>query len=201
MKDKQVIISIGREFGSGGHEIAEKLAERFQLPLYDYNLLREIADEKNVSISNLAPYDEVYRTGFGSRTVRGYNNSPQKNIANMQFDFLKKKAKEGESFVVVGRCAEHALKEYDALITIFILGDLDAKIRRISKLYTLSSKEAKDLIAEQDKKRKTYHNYFCDKKWGDSRNYEFSINSSKLGVDATADILEDYIKKRMNDMK
>lgn len=196
MEQKQMIISIGREFGSAGHEIAEKLAERFSLPLYDYNLLREIAGEKKVNVANLEPYDEVPKKGFGSRTVRGYSNSPQENIAYMQFDFLKKKAKEGQSFVVVGRCAEEALKEYKGLITIFILADMDTKIERIAKLHNLSERQAKEMIIQQDKKRKAYHNYFCEGKWGDSRNYEFSINSSKLGLEATVEVLEDYIKRR-----
>ena len=196
MEQKQMIISIGREFGSAGHEIAEKLAERFSLPLYDYNLLREIAGEKKVNVANLEPYDEVPKKGFGSRTVRGYSNSPQENIAYMQFDFLKKKAKEGQSFVVVGRCAEEALKEYKGLITIFILGDMDTKIERIAKLHNLSERQAKEMIIQQDKKRKAYHNYFCEGKWGDSRNYEFSINSSKLGLEVTVEVLEDYIKRR-----
>ena len=196
MEQKQMIISIGREFGSAGHEIAEKLAERFSLPLYDYNLLREIAGEKKVNVANLEPYDEVPKKGFGSRTVRGYSNSPQENIAYMQFDFLKKKAKEGQSFVVVGRCAEEALKEYKGLITIFILGDMNTKIERIAKLHNLSEKQAKEMIIQQDKKRKAYHNYFCEGKWGDSRNYEFSINSSKLGLEVTVEVLEDYIKRR-----
>ena len=196
MEQKQMIISIGREFGSAGHEIAEKLAERFSLPLYDYNLLREIAGEKKVNVANLEPYDEVPKKGFGSRTVRGYSNSPQENIAYMQFDFLKKKAKEGQSFVVVGRCAEEALKEYKGLITIFILGDMDTKIERIAKLHNLSEKQAKEMIIQQDKKRKAYHNYLCEGKWGDSRNYEFSINSSKLGLEVTVEVLEDYIKRR-----
>ena len=196
MEQKQMIISIGREFGSAGHEIAEKLAERFSLPLYDYNLLREIAGEKKVNVANLEPYDEVPKKGFGSRTVRGYSNSPQENIAYMQFDFLKKKAKEGQSFVVVGRCAEEALKEYKGLITIFILGDMDTKIERIAKLHNLSEKQAKEMFIQQEKKRKAYHNYFCEGKWGDSRNYEFSINSSKLGLEVTVEVLEDYIKRR-----
>lgn len=193
---KQVIISVGREFGSGGHEIAQKLAERFNLPLYDYNLLREIASEKNVAASNLEQYDEVPKKGF-SKTVRGFNNSPSINIAYMQFDFLKKKAAEGESFVVVGRCSEEVLQEYEGLITIFVLGDMDKKIERIKRIYKLSDEEAKQLIDKQSKKRKAYHNYFCEKKWGDSRNYELSINSSKLGEEATTDMLEDYIKRRI----
>ena len=195
MEEKQFIISIGREFGSAGHEI--ELSKRFQIPLYDYHLMREIADEKKVNVRNLEPYDEIPKKGFGSRTVRGYSNSPQENIAYMQFEFLKKKAGEGKSFVVVGRCAEEALKEFSGLITIFILGDMDKKIERICKLYEIDAKKAGNLILEQDKKRKNYHNYFCEGKWGDSRNYEFSINSSKLGVPATTDMIEDYIRKRL----
>lgn len=197
MEQKQVIISIGREFGSAGHEIAEKLAEKFQLKLYDYHLLREIASEKNVNVAELEPYDEIPKKGFGSRTVRGFSNSPQENIAYMQFNHLKKKASEGESFVVVGRCSEEALKEYKGLITIFILGDMDTKVARIAKLHNLSDKDAKEMVIEQDKKRKAYHNYFCEGKWGDSRNYELSINSSKLGLEATVELLEDYINKRI----
>ncbi len=197
MEQKQVIISIGREFGSAGHEIAEKIAKKLELPIYDYNLLREIAGEKNVNVANLEPYDEVPKKGFGYRTVRGYSNSPQENIAYMQFDFLKKKAAEGESFVVVGRCSEECLKEYKNLITIFIIGDMETKVARIMKLHNLSEKDAKEMVIEQDKKRKAYHNYFCVGKWGDSRNYELSINSSRLGLEGTTELLEDYINKRM----
>lgn len=197
MKQKQVIISIGREFGSAGHEIAEILAERFQLKLYDYHLLREIASEKNVHVAELEPYDEIPKKGFGSRTVKGYSNSPQENIAYMQFKHLRKRASEGKSFVVVGRCAEEALKEYNGLITIFVLGDMDKKIARIMKLHNVSEKKAKKMIIEQDKKRKAYHNYFCEGKWGHSQNYDISINSSKLGVEATVEMLQDYINRRI----
>lgn len=197
MEEKQVIISIGREFGSAGHEIAEVLAEKYQMKLYDYHLLREIANEKNVHVAELEPYDEIPKKGFGYRTVKGYSNSPQENIAYMQFNHLKKRAAEGKSFVVVGRCAEEALKDYKGLISIFILGNMDKKIERIMRLHNVSEKKAKEMIIEQDKKRKAYHNYFCEGKWGDSRNYDFSINSSKLGVEATIEILEDYINRRI----
>ena len=197
MEGKQVIISIGREFGSAGHEIAEVLAEKYQMKLYDYHLLREIADEKNVHVAELEPYDEIPKKGFGYRTVKGYSNSPQENIAYMQFNHLKKRAAQGRSFIVVGRCAEEALKDYKGLISIFILGDMDKKIERIMRLHNVSEKKAKEMIIEQDKKRKAYHNYFCEGKWGDSRNYDFSINSSKLGVEATIELLEDYINRRI----
>ena len=196
MTEKQTIISIGREFGSGGHVIAENIAERFGLPLYDRNLLREVADEKKFDIKNLEQYDEVPRNVFFSRTVRGLNNSPEDNIANMQFNFLRKRAAEGKSYVVVGRCSETVLKEYECLITIFVLGDMEEKIKRIANIYNVSNIEAEDLIRHYDKKRKLYHNYYSSKKWGDSRNYDLSINSSRLGIEETINVIEDYIKRR-----
>ncbi len=196
MEKKQVIISIGREFGCAGHEIADIIAKRLDLPVYDFHLLREVAEDKKVDLHTLEPYDEVPKRGFTSRTVRGHSNSVQENIAYLQFEYLRKKAKEGQSFVVVGRCAEEALKEYKGLITFFILGDMDFKIERVARLRNVSEKKARELIRTQDKKRKEYHNYFCEGKWGDSRNYEFSINTSKLGIEATAEIMLDYINKR-----
>ncbi len=194
---KQMILSIGREYGSGGHEIATKLAERFGLDMYDVNILREVAIEKRIDVSVLEKYDEVPRKRLMSRSVRGYSNSPEENIANMQFEYLQKKAKEGKSFVVVGRCSEAILKEYSGLITMFILADRDKKIERVAAIRNMTPAEAEQTMNRHDKKRKEYHNYYCTGKWGDSRNYDISINSSKLGVDKTVDYLENYINERM----
>lgn len=196
-KNRQLIISVGREFGSGGHEIAEKLSERFDLPFYDYHLLGEIALEKKIDVKTLERFDELPKIPFFSRTVKGYSNSPQENIANMQFDFLKKKAAEGKSFVIVGRCSETILKGTPGLVSIFVLGDMEAKIDRVSEREHVSRLEAEEMCARHDRKRKTYHNHYCRGKWGDSRNYDISINSSKLGTDGTVDILEEYIRRRM----
>lgn len=197
MEGKQLIIAVSREYGSGGHVIAEELARRFRLPLYDRNILEEIADEKNVDSGNLEKYDEVPKNRLFSRTVRGFSNSPQEQIARMQFDFLRKKAEQGESFVIVGRCAETILKGYDGLVSIFVLGDMPVKIERISSINRISRLDAERMIARFDKKRKSYHNYYCEVKWGDSRNYDLCINSSKMGIERTMDILEQYIQERM----
>jgi cytidylate kinase len=198
--EKQVIISIGREYASGGHDIADMLAERFGLDVYDVNLLREIAVEKNVDAAKLAKYDEIPKKHFISRNVRGYSNSPEENIANLQFEYLRKKAEEGKSFIVVGRCAEAILRDYKGLITIFVLADRDAKLERISTIRKMSTAEAEATMNRHDKKRKEYHNYYCTGKWGDSRNYDISINSSKLGIPKTADYLESYIKERIKEL-
>lgn len=195
--DRQLIISIGREFGSGGHEIGEILAKRFQLPLYDSNLLVEIAEQKSLNIKNLEKYDEIPKNRLFSRNVMGYSNSPEEAIANIQFDYLRSKANEGESFIIVGRCADEILKGHPALITIFVLGDMEVKKARIMKLYGLSESRAEKVILTSNKKRKNYHNYYCEGKWGDSRNYELSINSSRLGILETADYIESYIRRRM----
>ena len=197
MESKQLILAVSREYGSGGHVIAEDLARRFQLPLYDRNILEEIANEKKVDSGNLEKYDEVPKSRLFSRTVRGYSNSPEEQIARMQFDFLRKKAERSESFVIVGRCAETILKGYPGLITIFVLGDLSVKIERIAAINRISRLDAERMITRYDKKRKSYHNYYCDVKWGDSRNYDLCINSSKLGIERTADTLEQYIQERM----
>lgn len=194
---KQLIISIGREYGSGGHMIAEELSKRFGLTFYDYHMLGEIALNKKVDVKTLERFDELPKIPFFSRTVKGYSNSPQENIANLQFDFLKKKAAEGESFVIVGRCAETILKDNPGLISFFVLGDMKDKIERTMKRENVSSMEAEELIARHDRKRKTYHNHYCKNKWGDSRGYEFSINSSRLGIQGTVDIMEEYIKRRI----
>lgn len=194
--EKQLIISLGREFGSGGHIIAQQLAERYKIPLYDSNLLRDVAVEKEMNAEKLQKYDENPKNVLFTRTVRGYSSSPEENIARMQFDYLKSKADAGESFVIVGRCAESVLKGNPNLISIFILGDMEQKIVRTMESNNISKEKAVLLIEQQDKKRKTYHNHYCEGKWGDSRNYDLSINSSKLGLDETTRIIVEYIDSR-----
>ena len=195
--ERQLIISVGREFGSGGHVIAEELARRFELPLYDSNLLENVALEKNVAHEGLQKYDEKPKVKLFYRTVRGHSNSPHEHVANMQFDFLKREADAGKSFVIVGRCAETVLKGNAGLISIFVLGDKMAKRARIMEKYGITEDEARRMMEKEDLKRKSYHNSHCKGKWGDSRNYDLSINSSRLGIDKTIDMVEYYIRTRI----
>lgn len=194
---KQTIISVGREFGSAGHEIAEKLAGELGFKFYDRNMLDEIAQEKNIDVKELEKYEEKPRNMIFSRKVNGYSNSLEEIIANMQFDFLRKKADSGESFVVVGRCAEEVLRDREGLISIFILGDQDEKLTRVKNLYHLDDAAALVKMKRHDKNRKRYHNRYSEGKWGDSRSYDLCVNSSKLGVERTMDILVKYIRRRM----
>jgi len=193
----QFIISVGREFGSGGRVIAEALAKKFNVPLYDRHLITDIAEKTGLSPEEIEKYNENPKHRIVSRSVRGFSNSIEDNIAEMQFNIIDQKAQSGESFVVVGRCSETKLKKYPALISLFILGDMSEKIKRVMEVYNLSEDEAKKLIEKKDKKRKRYHNYHCSGHWGDSRLYDLSINSSRLGIEGTIDCLAEYISARI----
>lgn len=193
----QVIISVGREFGSGGRVIAEELAKRFEIPIYDRHLITEIASKTGLTPEEIEKYNENPKHRLLSRSVRGFSNSIEDNIAEMQFNFIREKAAAGESFVVVGRCSETKLRDFPCLVSLFILGDRKEKISRVMKLYELSEEKAKSFIDKKDRKRKRYHNYHCEGHWGDSRLYDLSINSSRLGIERTIDQLEAYIRERM----
>ena len=198
--DKQLIITIGREFGTGGHLIAEELAKRFGLMLYDHNLLEIIAAEKNANYEELKRFDEIPINRLLSRKVKGHSNSMQDNVAKMQMTYLIDKAKAGESFIAVGRCAEFVLRQFPCTISFFITGDYEETLRRVMSLYNLSKEAAENKMSRHDLMRKAYHNYYCDMKWGDSRAYEVCVNSSKLGIEKTADMLEKHIRYRLEDM-
>ncbi len=191
---KQFIIAIAREYGSGGRVIAEELAKRYNVNLYGKNLLDFIAKEKNLNLDKLKKYDEKARNPWLSRTVDGYSNSPEDTVAQMQFDYLKERAESGESFVVLGRCASYVLRDSDGLIKIFVTGEKDAKIKRIASIEKLNYGEAQILVEKRNKMRRNYHNYYSKEKWGDSRHYDLIVNSSKIGIDNTVDVIDSYIK-------
>ena len=193
---KQLIIPVGREFGSGGHIIAVKLAEHFGIQLLDSNILAEVAKKSNASEEYLKKYDESARNLFFSRTVNGFSNSPEEIIAQMQFDYIKQKSDAGESFVVIGRCADYILRENPALVRVFVLGDTEAKIKRTAEREGISEDKAKIRMEQADKRRKYFHNTHSENKWGDSRSYDITVNSSKLGLDSTAELLIKYIELR-----
>ena len=110
-----------------------------------------------------------------------------------QFDTIKKLAEE-ESCIIVGRCADYALADHPNRTSVFISADMDAKIERISKLYDMTKEKAKDTIIKTDKKRSNYYNYYSNKKWGDVGSYDLCLNSTRLGIEGTVDLILEYIK-------
>lgn len=195
--EKQILITLGREFGSAGHIIGEKLAQRLGIHFYDRKIMDELGKSIHLDDSEIAKYDEKPKSRFFSKTVKGYSNSIEDILFDMQCKFVRDKADSGESFVLVGRCGEMVLGDRSNHISIFILGDKEEKIMRVMEVYNLQRDEAYEKMRRHDKTRKAYHNSRTENKWGDSRTYDLCVNSSKLGIEKTVDLLEDYIKTRM----
>lgn len=196
---KQRIVAVSREYGSGGHYIALQLAERLGLPIVDYDVFYEMAKEKGIDLHKMKAYDESKKKPFIHRTVRGMSNSPEEALAQMQFDFMREKAASGESFVIVGRCADSILKEYDGLVSFFITGDVDARVKRIQEVRGFNETDALAAVRRHDRSRRAYHNHYTDRKWGVAHNYDMCINSSRIGIEKTIEMIEAYIKERFGE--
>ena len=197
---KQIIIAIGREFGSGGHLVAKKLAEHYNIPLYSKELLDEVAKDGRYSKEVLERFDEKpMNFAFIPVPAGGTTISLEQDIAIRQFNFIRKKAnEEKESFVIVGRCAEEILSDNPNMISAFILGDKDTKTKRVMEREGVDEKTALNMMKKMDKMRKVYHNFYCEIKWCDSRTYDICIKIGKVDVDTATDMIIKYIDSRDN---
>lgn len=195
--DNQVIISIGREYGVDAHTVAKHLADKYQLPVYDSKLIEQIAEEKNLNLDNLKKFDEKPKNRLFSRTIDGFSSSPEDTVAQMQFDYLREKASKGESFIVLGRCAESVLKDNPNLISIFLTADMSEKIEVVHRKEGIPKEKCESVIIRNNRKRKAYHNYYCKEKWGDSRNYQLTVRTSEIGTENTAKVIELYVDSRI----
>ncbi len=193
---EQLLISVSREFGSGGREIARMIARDLGMTFYDRNLLDQVAEERGMESATIKKYDEKPRNLLLSRRIGEHSNSLEEHIAQMQFEYIKNEAESGKSFVILGRCAETVLKSYPGLVSIFILGDRGDKIAATKEKFQLSEQAAVTKMNRHDRSRKGYHNRHSDFRWGDSRGYDICINSSRLGREGTAKALEAYIERR-----
>ncbi len=196
-----MIISIGREFGSGGHDIAEKVAAIYNIPIIDHSMLDEIAAEHGLDIEHLKKFDEKPKNRMIIRRVKGFTNSLEDAVAEIEFDYIKKKADKGESFVIVGRCSESLLKGYPDMYSVFINGDMEDKIARTMRKDHIARDEVERYIRWRNRRRKIYHNTYSTGKWGDSRNYDLTINSSRYGIDGSADLIRYSIEKWQEEKK
>ena len=189
MKD-QIIITIGRESGSGGHAIAKKIADAMGIACYDKKRLVEgTAKISGINKNYIKKLDEK-PAGFPfSGRIGGFEESPESNVARMTFEYIRQIADSGESCVIVGRCADSVLNGNPNLIRVFVVGDVPEKNKRLAGIQQISPEEADRERRETDKYRRTYHNFYSDTKWGDSRAYDLIINSSRLGIQGTADYI------------
>lgn len=203
--DNTCIITIGRQLGSGGREIGQKLAALMGFAFYDKELIRLASKKSGVKEEFFEKVDEKRRfsflTGFlGLRNPLTEESYPDFYLSNeslfrIQSEVIRSLADEGSS-VFVGRCADYVLKEYPRCLNIFISADLDDRIRRISAVQKISPAEAEEVIARTDRKRSDYYNYFSSKKWGSAESYHLCINSSVLGLDETVSFISMMAQKR-----
>lgn len=194
------IYTIGREFGSGGKEVGEKLAARLGIKLYDKELLQQAAKDSGFCEEIFENHDErptnsfLYSLVMDTYSVSGYSSAPfldmplNHKVFLAQFDTIKKIA-ERESCVIVGRCADYALAENPDCINIFIHADMDFRIKRVTRDLDITENKAKDYIQKQDKQRASYYNYYTSKKWGDSKSYHLTLDNSKLGSDNCVEMI------------
>lgn len=199
----KTIITIGRQFGSGGKEIGETLAKELGIPFYDRELLTRAAKESGFCEEMIQNHDERPTNSFLYNLVMdtysfGYNSAAMvdmpisQKVFLAQFDAIRKIADEGPC-VIVGRCADYALSEYDNCLNIFIHGNQKCKIERIMRKYELNDQKAKEMMIKKDKQRQSYYNYYSSKKWGRADSYDLTINSSVLGIEGSVKLIKQFI--------
>ncbi len=204
--ENNTIITIGRQFGSGGREVGKKLAESLNIPFYDRDLIALAAEKSGYNPEILEEADEkasnIFLQSFtatsfasGSRVSLPTEISLNDKLFFAQADIIKSLADKG-SCVLVGRCADYILRERKECVNIFIHADINVRIERVARLYNLTPAAAKNIIHKTDKKRAGYYNYYSNKEWSDVKSYDLSVNSVALGIDGTVEILRDFAEKK-----
>lgn len=197
------IITIGRQYGSGGHDIGKQLAEELNVPFYDKALLERAAKDSGLCQEIFENHDEkptnsflyslvmdTYSLGY---TTSSFSEMPLNHkIFLAQFDAIKNIAKEGPC-VIVGRCADYALADFPNVVNVFLHADMQDRVVRIARRHDLTDAKAKDLIVKTDKRRAAYYNYYTSKKWGDAAGYDLSLNTATLGIDGTIHMIREFM--------
>ena len=193
-----MIISIGRQHGSGGREIAGLLAQELGIKCYDKEIVDEAAKHSDFSRDLINAYDEKRMSAFMLHAGGyGLNENFRLNmqVVSAQFDAMREIASKGDC-IFVGRCADYILRERSDLVSVFILGDMDERLKCLERRQGLDESAARKKIKEVDKDRSSFYKYYSDQVWGDAQNYDLCINSSRLGVEGTVKVIMDYIKAR-----
>lgn len=195
------IITIGREFGSGGHEIGNLLATRLDIPLYDNNLIRMVAEKLDIREETARAVDETtlnsFLAGFifepieESSRLNGTEYVPPltQQVYELQCDIIRKLAERGPC-IIVGRCADFVLRDHKNCINVFICADWEDRVERIAAKYDISQRKAVDKIKKMDRERRNYYESHTGQEWGSIDSHHMLLNVSRLGMDRTVDILE-----------
>lgn len=200
----KTVITISREFGSGGHAIGKAIAQKLDIPFYDKELLSIAAQQSGICEDLFVKYDESHSNSLLYSIVMGsYVPSADGRISseNMplnhkvflaQFETIKTLAQ--QPCVIVGRCADYVLKDDPNVVNFFITGNIIDKKKRILERYDIEKNKVEDFIRKTDKRREAYHNYYTEMSWGEAKNYDLCLNSSKTGIDGAVDIILRYIE-------
>ena len=199
------IISIGRQLGSGGKEIAEKLGKRLNIKVYDKTLLEVAAKESGLDSTLFETADEQEHVSFFSGLfsihgsmgdyMPGSSCIENDKLFEIQSETIRNIA-EKESCIIVGRCAEYILRDHPGMVSIFITANADERIARIMEAENLDRDKAEEYIEKGDKRRRSYHDYYATTHWGEARSYDICINSSRMGVEGSVELLYTFIKNR-----
>ena len=193
----KTIITIGREYGSGGREIGEKLAVAFGIPFYDKELLAEAARESGISEEAFIENDEKHSRSFlYSLAIGGYGsgNLPfNHKLFLAQFDAIRALAAQGPC-VIIGRCADYALEDNPNCFSVFVHADMKTRIERAVNSYGVPLAKAEKTITKTDKVRSSYYNFYSDRKWGDANNYHLTIDTSFFGVDKAVEVIKSAVE-------
>lgn len=192
------IITISREFGSGGRTIGRMVAEKLGMSFYDKELIEKVAEESGLSKKYIeeggeyAPSKSRFAYSFIGRNIDGMSLDDYIFMAQRKVIL---EIAEKESCVIVGRCADYILRNRDDVLNVFIHSDMDKRAERIVKLYGETDKSPEKRLKEKDKKRSINYKYCTDRVWGMSQNYHISLNSGAIGLDTCVDIIADLAKK------
>ena len=199
------VITIGRQLGSGGREIGQKLAAQLGIAFYDKELIRIASQQSGLKEEFFEKVDErkhfsLFTGLFGIRNSMTDDFLPNYYLSNeslfkIQADVMRKLAEKG-SCIFVGRCADYIMKDECNCLNIFIRADDDDRIRRIAETHKITDARAKEMIEKTDKERSNFYNYFSGKIWGSAESYHLCINSSLLGIDETVRLLHSVVEKR-----
>ncbi|MCH5209960.1 MAG: cytidylate kinase-like family protein [Oscillospiraceae bacterium] len=205
-----LVITIGRQFGSGGRDVGEKVAQYFNIPFYDKELVEMAAQKSNLSHEALKEVDEhatnsfLYSLASGNYSLRGinapiyYEMPINDKLFIAQAEVIKEVSNKGPC-VIVGRCADYVLEDEKNvdLLNVFIYGSVDYRAKRVMEALELSQSKARDKVLKTDKQRRTYYDYYTSKDWGVMSNYDVCINAETFGIDGAANLIINYAKTKI----
>ena len=192
-KNKFKIIAISRQFGSGGRTIGKLLAEQLNIPLYDREIISQVAKESGFAESYV---EEKGEYGSSDKAAGMFINrscyssaSNEDTIWNFQTKFIKEHA-EKEPCIIIGRCADYILRNRLDVLRVFIHADMKERIKRISEVYKINDSDPEKLLHQKDKRRAAYYQFYTDIKWGDTKNFHITLDSSAFGIEKCVQILK-----------